>query len=133
MADVVAGRVAIMFDALPSLLPFILSDKLRPLAAASAERNRRLPDLPTFAEIGYGGMDISLWYGIVAPAGTPQPIVQRLNAELVKILAMPDIRKSFADQGADPRGGTPDWFDAFMRDEQARWGVVVKRAGIKPE
>src|SRR5712692_6415016 len=86
VVDVVAGRIAIMFDAVPSLLPFIMAGKLRPLAAASAERNRLLPDIPSFAELGYSGMDISLWYGIVAPAGTPQPIVQRLNAELVKIL-----------------------------------------------
>jgi tripartite-type tricarboxylate transporter receptor subunit TctC len=133
VVDVVAGRVAIMFDAVPSLLPFITAGKLRPLAAASVERNRLLPDIPTFAELGYGAMDISLWYGIVAPAGTPQPIVQRLNAELVKILDMPDVRKSFADQGADAKGGTPADFDAFMREESARWRTVVKQAGIKQD
>src|SRR5215470_10956502 len=131
--DLVAGRVAIMFDAVPSLLPFITAGKLRVLAAASAERNRLLPDVPTFAELGYPAMDISLWYGIVAPAGTPRPVVQLLNAELVKILDMPDVRKSLADQGADIKGGTPEEFGTFMRDEQARWGVVVKQAGIKPE
>jgi tripartite-type tricarboxylate transporter receptor subunit TctC len=133
VVDVVAGRVAIMFDAVPSLLPFITAGKLRPLAAASVERNRLLPDIPTFAELGYGAMDISLWYGIVAPAGTPQPIVQRLNAELVKTLDMPDVRKSFADQGADAKGGTPADFDAFMREESARWRTVVKQAGIKQD
>jgi len=78
-------------------------------------------------------MDISLWYGVVAPAGTPPPIVRRLNAELVKILDLPDIRKSFADQGADPQGGTPEAFAAFMREESARWAAVVKQAGIKPD
>jgi tripartite-type tricarboxylate transporter receptor subunit TctC len=78
-------------------------------------------------------MDISLWYGIVGPAGTPQPIVGRLNAELVKILDMPEIRKSFAEQGADVQGGTPTRFNAFMRKESARWGAVIKDAGIKPE
>jgi tripartite-type tricarboxylate transporter receptor subunit TctC len=133
VVDVVAGRIAIMFDAVPSLLPFITAGTLRPLAAASAERNRLLPDIPTFAELGYGGMDISLWYGIVAPAGTPQPIVQRLNAELVKILDAPDVRKSFADQGADTKGGTPEDFAAFMREESARWRTVVKQAGIKQD
>jgi tripartite-type tricarboxylate transporter receptor subunit TctC len=131
--DVVAGRVAIMFDAVPSLLPFILADKLRPLAAASAGRNRRLPDIPTFAELGYPQMDISLWYGVVAPAGTPQPVVRRLNTELARILEMPDIRASFAQQGADPTGGTPEAFAGFMRTESARWREVVSRAGIKPE
>jgi tripartite-type tricarboxylate transporter receptor subunit TctC len=131
--DVVAGRVGIMFDAVPSLLPFILADKLRPLAAASITRNRRLPDIPTFAELGYPDMDIALWFGVVAPAGTPQPIIARLNGELNKILAMPDIRASFAAQGADPMGGTPAQFDAFMRQESARWGAVVRQAGVKAE
>ena len=131
--DLIAGRIAIMFDAAPSLLPFITSGQLRPLAAASRERHRLLPDVPSFAELGYARMDISLWYGIVAPAATPQPIVRRLNAELVKILEMPDIRKNFVDQGADVKGGTPASYDAFMREEAARWGAVIKQAGIKPE
>jgi tripartite-type tricarboxylate transporter receptor subunit TctC len=133
VVDLVAGRVAIMFDAAPSLLPFVLSGQLRPLAAASRQRHRLLPDTPTFAELGYARMDISLWYGVVAPAATPPAIVQRLNAELAGILDMADVRKSFADQGADVGGGSPAAFDAFMRDEQARWGAVVKDAGLKPE
>jgi len=131
--DLVAGRVAIMFDAVPSLLPFITAGKLRVLAAAGAQRNRLLPDVPTFAELGYPAIDISLWYGIVAPAETPQPIVRRLNTGLVNVLAMPDVRKSLTDQGAEVQGGTPEAFAAFMREESARWGVVVKQAGIKPE
>ena len=122
-----------MFDATPSVLPFITAGKLRPLAAASPQRHRLLPDIPSFAELGYAGMDIALWYGVAAPAGTPQPIVQRLNAELVNILDMPDIRKSLTDQGADVQGGTPEAYDAFMREESARWGAVVKQAGIKPD
>ena len=133
VVDVVAGRIAIMFDAAPSLLPFVTADKLRPLAAASTDRHRLLPDVPTFAELGYGGMDISLWYGIAAPARTPQAIVQRLNGELVKILDMPDVRRSFAQQGAEAGGGTPEQFERFMHEESARWRVVVKQAGIKPE
>ena len=133
VVDLVAGRIAIMFDAAPSLLPFITADKLRPLAAASVERHRLLPEIPTFAELGYPAMDISLWYGIVAPAGTPHAIVQRLNAELVKVLARPDIRESFTKQGTDAAGGSPELFAAFMREEHARWGVVVKEAGIKTD
>ena len=131
--DLVAGRIAMMFDATPSLLPFITAGKLRPLAAASPQRHQLLPDIPSFAELGYAGMDIALWYGVVAPAGTPQPIVQRLNASLANILNMPDIRKSLTDQGADVQGGTPEDYDAFMREESSRWGAVVKRAGIKPD
>jgi tripartite-type tricarboxylate transporter receptor subunit TctC len=133
VVDLIAGRVAIMIDAAPPLQPFIVSGQLRPLAAASRQRHRLLPDVPTFAELGYDRMDISLWYGIVAPAATPPAVVQRLNGELVKILALPDIRKSLLDQGADIEGGTPAAFDAFMRQESSRWGAVVKEAGIKPE
>jgi tripartite-type tricarboxylate transporter receptor subunit TctC len=131
--DLVAGRIAMMFDATPSLLPFITAGKLRPMAAASPQRHRLLPDIPSFAELGYAGMDIALWYGVVAPAGTPQPIVQRLNGALANILNMPDIRKSLTDQGADVQGGTPEEYDKFMREESSRWGAVVKRAGIKPD
>jgi tripartite-type tricarboxylate transporter receptor subunit TctC len=133
VVDLIAGRTAIMFDAAPSLLPFIASSQLRPLAAANPQRHRLLPDVPTFAELGYPRMDISLWYGIVAPAATPRPIVQRLNTELIRIMEMPDIRKSFADQGADVQGGTPAEFGAFMNVESARWGAVIKQAGIRPE
>jgi tripartite-type tricarboxylate transporter receptor subunit TctC len=133
VVDLIAGRTAIMFDAAPSLLPFITAGKLRPLAAASGQRHRLLPEIPTFAELGHGGMDISLWYGIAAPAGTPQPVVRRLNSELAKILEVPGIRESFAKQGADPAGGSPEQFDAFIREESARWREVVKQAGIKPD
>jgi tripartite-type tricarboxylate transporter receptor subunit TctC len=131
--DLVAGRVAIMFDAAPSLMPFITAGKLRVLAAASPERHHLLPAAATFAELGFPAMDIALWYGIVAPAQTPAPVVQRLNAELVKILDMPDIRQGLIDQGAEPQGGSPEDFARFMQAEQARWGPVVKQAGIKPE
>jgi tripartite-type tricarboxylate transporter receptor subunit TctC len=131
--DLIAGRVAIMFDAAPSLLPFIMSGQVRPLAAASRERHRLLPDVSTFGELGYDRMEISLWYGIVVPAATPTAVVQRLNSELAKILAMADIRKSLIEQGADIGGGTPADFAAFMSEERNRWGLVVREAGIKPE
>jgi tripartite-type tricarboxylate transporter receptor subunit TctC len=131
--DLIGGRITMMFDATPSLLPNITAGKLRPLAAASPQRHRLLPDVPSFAELGYPGMDIALWYGVVAPAGTPGPIVQRLNAELAKIVDMPDVRKNLTEQGADMQGGTPEDFAAFMRNESARWGVVVKQAGIQPQ
>ena len=131
--DLIAGRIAMMFDATPSLLPYITAGKLRALAAASPQRHRLLPDVPSFAELGYPGMDIALWYGVAAPGGTPAPVVQRLNAALAKILDMPDVRKSLSDQGADVQGGTVEDFDAFMRSESARWGAVVKQAGIKQE
>ena len=131
--DVGAGRVDIMFDAVPSLLPLIQAGKLRPLAAASAARNPIVPDAPTFAELGIKGMEISLWYGITGPAALPQPIVQRLNAELAKILKTDDVRENFAKQGAIAAGGSPQDYAQFMRDESARWGEVVRKNGIKIE
>jgi tripartite-type tricarboxylate transporter receptor subunit TctC len=131
--DLMAGRITMMFDATPSLLPSIEAGKLRPIAAASPQRHRLLPDVPSFAEVGYPGMDIALWYGVVVPAGTPAPIVQRLNAELAKVVDMPDVRKNLSEQGADLQGGSAEDFAAFMRAESARWSVVVKQAGIKPE
>jgi tripartite-type tricarboxylate transporter receptor subunit TctC len=131
--DLIAGRITMMFDATPSLLPNITAGKLRPLATASPQRHRLLPDVPSFAELGYPRMDIALWYGIVSRGGTPAPIVQRLNTELAKILEMPDVRKALADQGADVSSGSPADFAAFMRNESERWSAVVKQAGIKPE
>jgi len=131
--DVGAGRVDIMFDAVPSLLPMIQSGKLRPLAAASAARNPVVPDVPTFAELGVKGMEVSLWYGMVGPANMPAPIVQRLNSELEKILRSDEVKEAFAKQGALPTGGTPADYARFMHDESERWGEVVHRNGIKLE
>jgi len=131
--DLIAGRITMMFDATPSLLPHITAGKLRPMAAASPQRHRLLPDVPSFGELGLPGMDIALWYGVVAPGGTPAPIVQRLNAELAKIVDMPDVRKTLTEQGADMQGGSAEDFGAFMRNESARWSVVVTQAGIKRE
>ena len=131
--DLIAGRITMMFDATPSLLPNITAGKLRPIAAASPQRHRLLPDVPSFAELGYPGMDIALWYGVAVPGGTPAPIVQRLNAELARIVDMPEVRKNLSEQGADLQGGSAEDFATFMRNESARWGAVVTRAGIKPD
>jgi len=118
--DVGAGRVDIMFDAVPSLLPLIQAGKLRPLAAASAARNPIVPDVPTFGELGIKGMEISLWYGLAGPAALPQPIIQRLNAELTKILKSDEVRESFAKQGAFSEPGTPANFAVLKIERQKR-------------
>ena len=131
VADLVGGRVQIMFDAAPSLIAHVRSGKLRVLAAASAERNRVLPEVPTFAELGYPRIAVSLWYGMLAPAGTPQPIVARLNQEVGKALNAPDVREKLLAQGAEPMPGTPEAFGKFMQDEMAKWAPVVKQAGVK--
>jgi tripartite-type tricarboxylate transporter receptor subunit TctC len=131
VADLVGGRVQIMFDAAPSLIAHIRGGRLRVLAAASAERNRLLPEVPTFAELGYPKVAVSLWYGLLVPAGTPPAIVERLNRETARALGSPDVREKLLAQGAEPMPGTPEAFGAFMRDEMAKWAPVVKQAGVK--
>jgi len=131
VADLVGGRVQIMFDAAPSLIAHVRSGKLRVLAAASPQRNPLLPGVPTFAGFGYPKVSVSLWYGLLAPAGTPQPVIERLNREVVKALESPDVREKLHAQGAEPMPGTPQAFASFMREEMARWAPVVKQAGVK--
>jgi tripartite-type tricarboxylate transporter receptor subunit TctC len=131
VADLVGGRVQIMFDAAPSLIAHIRSGKLRVLAAASEKRNRLLPEVPTFAELGHPRLAVSLWYGLLAPAATPKPLIDRLNRETVKALESPDVRERLLAQGAEPMPGTPEAFAAFMQEEMAKWAPVVKQAGVK--
>jgi tripartite-type tricarboxylate transporter receptor subunit TctC len=131
VADLVGGRVQIMFDAAPSLIQHVRSGKLRVLAAASAQRNRLLPEVPTFAELGYPKVSVSLWYGLLAPAGTPRPVVDRLNRETAKALESPEVREKLLAQGAEPMPGSPEAFASFMREESAKWAPVVKQAGVK--
>jgi tripartite-type tricarboxylate transporter receptor subunit TctC len=131
VADLVGGRVQIMFDAAPSLIAHIRSGKLRVLAAASAQRNRLLPEVATFAELGYPKVAVSLWYGLLAPAGTPRSAISRLNSEVTKVLQSPDVRERLQAQGAEPTPGTPEAFASFMQEEMAKWAPVVKQAGVK--
>jgi len=131
VADLVGGRVQIMFDAAPSLIQHVKSGKLRVLAAASAQRNRLLPGVPTFAELGYPKVTVSLWYGLLAPAGTPRPVIDRLNRETRKALEAPDVREKLLAQGAEPMPGSPEAFATFMQEESAKWAPVVKQAGVK--
>ena len=131
VADLVGGRVQIMFDAAPSLLQHIRSGKLRVLAAASRERNRLLPEVPTFAELGHPKVAVSLWYGLLAPAGTPRFVIDRLNREVIKALENQEVRERLQAQGAEPMPGTPEAFASFMQEEMAKWAPVVKQAGVK--
>jgi tripartite-type tricarboxylate transporter receptor subunit TctC len=131
VADLVGGRVQIMFDAAPSLIAHVRAGKLRVLAAASAQRNRLLPDVPTFAELGYPQVAVSLWYGVLAPAGTPRPLIEKLNLEITKAIESPEVRDKLLAQGAEPMPGTPEAFASFMNEERAKWAPVVKQAGVK--
>jgi tripartite-type tricarboxylate transporter receptor subunit TctC len=133
VADLVGARVQVMFDAAPSLIAHVRSGKLRVLAAASAERNRLLPEVATFAELGYPQINVSLWYGLLAPAGTPRPVIEKLNRTVGELLDAPEVLERLHAQGAEPMRGTPDAFAAFMRAEMAKWAPVVKQANVKAE
>ena len=130
VVDVASGQVDMMFDGIPSLLPHIKSGKLRPIAAVSVKRNSQLPELPTFTELGYPSMVASVWYGLMAPAGTPQAIIDKVNAAMNKTLAVPELQKKLEDGGAIVMPGTPKDFETFYLKDYARWGDVIKNAGI---
>jgi tripartite-type tricarboxylate transporter receptor subunit TctC len=131
LTDLMGGQVQIMFDNLPSSLPLIKSGKLRAVAVTSLKRAPALPDVPTVAESGFPGFEASSWFGILAPAGTPAPIVARLNAEVNKWLQSPAGKQQLLTQGAEAAGGPPENFVAHIRAETEKWAKVVKASGAK--
>ncbi len=134
LVDMVAGRVAMMFDQLSTSLPHVKSGRLRALAITSAARADVLPDVPTFAEGGVKDFEDYTWNGIVAPAAVPRPIVDRLNAEVLKVLQQPEVRSRFASQGLEVRGTEkPEEFTAFIRSETTRLTKLAQDANIKLE
>lgn len=130
LQDLLAGRTEASSAGAPALMPHIRSGKLRALAVGTPKRIPSLPDVPTVAELGYAGFETSQWYGILAPAGTPKAIVDRLAAEADKALRSSAVTQRFAADDASAGGGSPDAFAAFIRKEQERWRDVVKRASI---
>lgn len=131
LTDLVSGHVQLMFDSMPSSMPFIKSGAVRALAVTTARRSAALPDVPTMADAGYPALDISTWYGVWAPAGTPAPIVQRLSTEIAAIVRQPDMRAQFEKLGAEPVGNTPAEFAAFAKAELSKWASIVKASGAK--
>jgi len=131
--DVAGGHVHLMFDSLASSGPFIQAGKLRALAVTSAARSPVMPDIPSVAEAGVAGYDISTWYGLWAPAGTPVEIVKLLSDEVIKAFDQPDVRERLTTLGLHATTSTPQEFDQFTRDEQKKWSAVVERAGVKIE
>ena len=130
---VVGGQVEILFGSLPALLPHAKSGRVRALAVGTPKRSPSLPDVPTVAESGYPGFDASLWLALMAPAGTPQPILDRLQKEIVSIIGTADAREALDKAGAEPVTSTPAELAAMIRDGVAKYVPVVKSAGIKPE
>jgi tripartite-type tricarboxylate transporter receptor subunit TctC len=130
MMDVISGHVSMGFMTSLGALEQIQAGKLRPLAVAYAKRLPELPDVPTMAEAGLDDFEVSSWNGLAAPAGTPQPILRKLNEEVNKILAMPDVREQLRTLGAQPVGGTPQAFADYVNAEIKKWREVIKAAGI---
>ena len=131
LADLVGGHVQLMFDSLPSSMSFIRSGKLKALGASSTKRLAVLPDVPTLIEAGVPDFDLTTWYGVWAPAGTPKDIVARMNAEIVRLVVMPDMKEKLAGLGVEASAFTPEQFAAFNRTEYERWGRIVRAANIK--
>jgi tripartite-type tricarboxylate transporter receptor subunit TctC len=133
VSDLVGGQVQMMFAGISTALPHIRAGKLVPLAIASPKRSPQLPDVPTVAESGFPGFDVTSWYGIVVRSGTPAAIVKKLHADMAEALAAPDVKDKLAGLGLDPSGNTPEEFARMIASESRKWSEIVKKAGIKPQ
>ena len=133
VTDLIGGQVGVMFDNMSNVLPHVKSGKLRALAVTSPTRSALAPDVPTVPEAGLPGYEVGVWFGVAAPGGTPKPIVDKLNAEIVKILHMPDVQEKFVAQGVEPVGSTVEQFQAHLQVQRSMWAKVVKDAGVTPE
>ena len=129
-ADLAAGHISLMLDT-TTCLPFVASGRMRALAVASKKRNPALPDVPTFDEVGLPGIYASSWYGLMAPAGTPRPIIDKLNAQANEVLQSPDMKRRMAEFGAEVGGGTPEEFGQFIVSEIKRYESIVRLSGAK--
>jgi len=133
MTDLISGRVDIMFDHLPTVLPHIKSGKLIPLAVAGSERAKALPEVPTLAEVGIAGVDVYSWFGLLAPAGTSDQISNQLNQEIQKIQKMDDVKAKLANMGAEPVVMSSDNFKKLIDSDIKKWSKLIKTTGIQSE
>jgi tripartite-type tricarboxylate transporter receptor subunit TctC len=133
VTDMLGGQLGLMFDNIPNVIQHIKAGKLKALAVTSATRSPHVPDLPTVSEAGVPGYEVDVWFGFAAPAGTPQPTIDKLNMEIVNILKLPEVKEKFSAQGVDVVGSTPQQFAAHLKDQSAKWAKVVKDAGVTPE
>lgn len=130
VTDLIAGRVALLFTPASTVVPHVQSGRLRALAAIGRQRLAALPDVPTFAQAGIAGFESALWFGLNAPAGTPRAVIERLNRETGRVLALPEVKKILQGSSIEPIPGTAENFGAFIRADIERWARVVKTAGI---
>ena len=133
ITDLVAGHVQVMLTSILSTLNYVNAGRLRALAVTGAARSEVAPAVPTVAESGVPGYQATQWFGVIAPAGTPPAVIQRLHGDIVKTLKEPEVRKLFLNNGATPVGSTPEAFAAFLKADIEKWAKVVKAAGVKPD
>ncbi len=133
VTDLLAGHVQLMFTDTVTALPHVKAGKLIVLGIGGGKRSAVLPDLPTVAEAGVPGYELTGWLGVFAPAGTPEAVISKLNQEINRILALPDVRERLLQQGLDPAIGSPNQLGALMRGDIPKWARIIKEAGIKPE
>jgi tripartite-type tricarboxylate transporter receptor subunit TctC len=131
LTDVMGGQVSMTFDNITTAWVLAKGGKLRAIAVTTAQRSPIAPEVPTLAEAGLPGYEIGSWQGVFAPAGTPPDIVKRLNAEIVKIINMPDVQRKLLDLGAEPVANSSEDFTAFVKTEVVKWGDVVRKSGAK--
>jgi len=131
LTDLIGGQVQLMFDSLPSSQSFIKAGTLKAIAVTTLRRSTALPNIPTIAESGLPGFNISTWYGMWAPASTPSAIVEKLSSEISQITRLPEIREKFLSLGAEPVGNTAEEFAAFNKSELAKWARIVKQSGAR--
>jgi tripartite-type tricarboxylate transporter receptor subunit TctC len=133
ITDLVAGQIAFLMDSVVSAQSHIQDGKVRPLAVSGRQRIASLPQVPTFLEAGISGMEISNWFGILAPAGTPAELIQRINREVNTAVKSPDLIERFQRVGAEPAGGTPEQLRDAVRAEYDSWKALITRLGLKPD
>ena len=131
--DGIGGQFEVMFHNAPVVLPHIKAGSLRALAITSSKRSPSVPDLPTMVEAGVNGFEVTAWFGVMAPGGTPAGIVQKISADVARLVATPDLQKRMLDDASEPVGSNPESYAAFIRAEIAKWSEVVKLANMKPE
>lgn len=133
LTDLMAGRVELYLSGLPPVLPLVAAGKVKAVAVTTATRSSVAPNVPTLAEAGLAGYDVTLWYGLFAPAGVPQPIVNRLNAAVVKVMSSSEVKEQFLAQGVDPTSSSAADFRTLVREESAKWRKLIEASGIKPD
>lgn len=133
VTDLIGGQVQALFDNVPNVIQHVKAGRLRALAITTPKRSPAMPEIPTVDEAGVPGYQVSVWFGVVAPAATPKDVVSRLNSEINRVISLPDVRDRFSQSGIEIVGGAPEVFDRHIREQVGTWGKVVKDANIRAD